>query len=203
MPNIARLRDFTRSMTYLVSEHGSHEATLLDRGAELLRSLVSQDDWLPDAFAQPSAEGYRQYLLHCDVLERFSVVSFVWQAAQKTPLHDHTTWGMIAQLRGKERCQEYAPRVSRAGFEQTGEHTMRIGDVDRVSPTIGDIHIVSNACDATSISIHVYGGNIGAIRRHVHDAETGAAREFVSGYHNASLPNLWSPDGDERRQPPR
>ena len=42
-----------------------------------------------------------------------------------------------------------------------------------------------------SISIHVYGGNIGAVRRHPFDPATGTASEFVSGYTNRELPNLW------------
>ena len=63
----------------------------------------------------------------------------------------------------------------------------------RVSPTIGDVHRVQNAYDdRVSISIHVYGGGIGRIRRHVFDESTGAVKEFVSGYSNALVPNLWA-----------
>ena len=52
--------------------------------------------------------------------------------------------------------------------------------------------VVENAFrDRTSISIHCYGGNIGAIARSVFDPATGAARPFISGYHNSSVPNLW------------
>ena len=40
--------------------------------------------------AQPHPQYYQQHLLHCDPLERFSVVSFVWGPGQKTPVHDHT-----------------------------------------------------------------------------------------------------------------
>jgi predicted metal-dependent enzyme (double-stranded beta helix superfamily) len=71
-------------------------------------------------------------------------------------------------------------------------HRIDPGEVDRVSPTLGDIHVVSNAyADRPSVSIHVYGANIGAVRRHVYDAASGAPREFISGYHNAVMPNLW------------
>lgn len=66
------------------------------------------------------------------------------------------------------------------------------GQVDRVSPTIGDIHEVSNAyADRTSISIHVYGANIGAVKRHVFDPATGLEKPFVSGYSSPQLPNFW------------
>jgi predicted metal-dependent enzyme (double-stranded beta helix superfamily) len=73
-----------------------------------------------------------------------------------------------------------------------GSHPVRPGEIDYVSPRVGDIHVVANALtDRPSISIHVYGANIGAVSRHVFDAATGAPRPFVSGYHNAVLPNFW------------
>jgi predicted metal-dependent enzyme (double-stranded beta helix superfamily) len=49
-----------------------------------------------------------------------------------------------------------------------------------VSPQIGDIHAISNGlADRSSLGIHVNGGNIGCIRRAVHDARTGAANDFI------------------------
>ena len=36
------------------------------------------------------------------------------------------------------------------------------------------------------------GGNIGRIARHVFVPETGAVKDFVSGYSNALSPNLWA-----------
>jgi predicted metal-dependent enzyme (double-stranded beta helix superfamily) len=189
MSDIARFRTFVQDMTRLVERHGSDEPVMLEQGAKLLRELVTHDDWLPDEFARPSPDSYRQYLLHCDPLERFSVVSFVWQPGQKTPVHDHTVWGLVGVMRGEEMCEEFAPGKP---MRATGSHRVRPGDIDRVSPRVGDVHVVSNAtADRTAISIHVYGANIGAVRRHTFDPATGSPREFVSGYHNAVTPNLW------------
>jgi predicted metal-dependent enzyme (double-stranded beta helix superfamily) len=71
--------------------------------------------------------------------------------------------------------------------------------VDRVSPTVGDIHEVANAYDdRVSISIHVYGANIGAVRRHVFDAGHSTEKPFVSGYSNAALPNFWDRSAEVR-----
>lgn len=186
MSNLARLRSFIRDMTRLADRHGEDEPRMLDEGEKLLRALIAQDDWLPEEFARPSAESYRQYLLHCDPMERFSVVSFVWMPGQRTPIHDHTVWGLVGVMRGEERCDEYSTDV-----RQTGSHAVHRGEVDRVSPRIGDIHVVSNAGAQTAVSIHVYGANIGAVRRHTYDPGSGAQRDFVSGYANASIPNLW------------
>ena len=77
-------------------------------------------------------------------------------------------------------------------MRKTGEHLIQPGGIDAVSPTVGDIHTVSNAlADRPSISIHVYGANIGAVKRHVYVRETGAIKPFVSGYSNNVIPNLW------------
>lgn len=186
MSNPARLRSFIRDMTRLADRHAGDEQRMLDEGEKLLRALIAEDDWLPEEFARPSAEGYRQYLLHCDPLERFCVVSFVWMPGQKTPIHDHTVWGLVGVLRGEETCEEYSRDVKPAG-----RHPVRRGQVDRVSPRIGDIHVVANEGSDVAVSIHVYGANIGAVRRHTFDPGSGARRDFVSGYANASIPNLW------------
>src|SRR5512134_3499041 len=193
MKNIARFRCFIQDMTQLVERHGADEPRMLQEGERLLRDLVTHDDWLPAEFAAPSPQGYRQYLLHCDPLERFSVVSFVWMPGQKTPIHDHTVWGLVGVMRGEELCEEYSPQA-----QPLGRHPVRPGDVDRVSPRIGDVHVVSNAGAQTAVSIHVYGANIGAVRRHVFDPQTGATREFVSGYTNATIPNLWDRSRESR-----
>ena len=186
MPNLSRLRSFVQDMTRLVERHGADEPRMLDEGERLLQRLVSQDDWLPEEFAAPSRDSYRQYLLYCDPLERFSVASFVWMPGHRTPIHDHTVWGLVGVMRGEERCDEYSPSL-----EKINSHNSKAGEVDRVSPRIGDIHVVSNAGDKTAVSIHVYGANIGAVRRHTFDPATGTPKEFVSGYHNSTVPNLW------------
>ncbi len=186
MPNIARLRDFVQDMTRAAERHGADEPRMLDEGARLLGGLVAHDDWLPEAYAEPARESYRQYLLYCDPLERFSVVSFIWLPGHRTPIHDHTVWGLVGVMRGEELCEEYSPSI-----EKKNTHEVKPGEVDRVSPSIGDIHVVSNNGTQTAVSIHVYGANIGAVRRHTFDPSTGQAKEFVSGYHNATVPNLW------------
>ena len=200
--NIARLRTYIQDMTRLADEHAGEEAKMLTEGERLLVDLITHDDWLPDAFGLPSTESYRQYLLYCDPLERFSVVSFVWGPGQRTPVHDHTVWGLVGMMRGAELCEEYNGVTIGTPFKTSGTHRIEPGEVDRVSPTIGDIHVVSNACaDGPSISIHVYGANIGAVRRHVYDAATGAPREFISGYNNSVLPNLWDRSHELREEP--
>lgn len=189
-PNTARLRSFVQQLAALV-ESAPPESELLARGGALLGALVAHDDWLPAAYAQPSPERYQQFLLHADALGRFSVVSFVWGPGQATPIHDHTVWGLIGMLRGAEDSQAYARTADGRWAPQGAPHRLQPGQVEAVSPTIGDVHRVSNAWEGrTSISIHVYGANIGAVQRSVY-LEDGTRKPFVSGYSNSTLPNIW------------
>lgn len=187
---LAPLRDFVTFTTALVVREAD-EARLLAALRPALATLVSRDDWLPDALAQPDPLYYRQYLLHADALGRFSIVSFVWGPGQATPVHDHTVWGLIGMLRGEETAQAYGLGTDGRLQPQGEPVTLRPGQVEAVSPRLGDIHRVRNAYDdRTSISIHVYGANIGTVQRWVY-AEDGSRKPFVSGYSNRWLPNLW------------
>ena len=188
---IRPLRDFVAGMTRLV-ERTQDEPTILAEGRSLLAALLADDRWLPEAYSKADPGVYRQYLLHCDPLERFSVVSFCWGPGARTPVHDHTVWGLVGILRGAERCHEYEPEGPSAVRDLQRSHVMKPGNIEAVSPTVGDWHVVANEMtDATSVSIHVYGANIGAVRRHRVDAASGSIVDFVSGYSLPSTPNLW------------
>ncbi|MDH6146672.1 MULTISPECIES: cysteine dioxygenase [Paraburkholderia] len=187
---IHKLRRFVGDIAALVDSR-VNETALLEQGAHALRELIRIDDWLPDAYVQPSVERYQQFLLYADARQRFSVVSFVWGPGQQTPIHDHTVWGLIGVLRGAELAAPYT-RDDDGTLRQTDAAVrLEAGDVEAVSPEIGDIHRVRNAYDdRTSISIHVYGANIGAVRRSTYTPD-GLPKPFISGYSNDTLPNLW------------
>jgi len=198
LDSIAPLREFVIGMTNLVS-HESVEQELITKGSELLKTLIQSDSWLPQFCAVPHSEFYQQFLLHADPLGRFSVVSFVWGPGQKTPIHDHCIWGLIGMLRGMEQGQRYK-RLPSGELVMDGAQTLlRQGEIEAVGPAIGDVHLVSNAIpDKTSISIHVYGANIGAVKRHTYDPVTGIPKNFVSGYSSKQVPNLWDRSAEMR-----
>jgi len=201
------LRRFVREATECVGAIADEES-LLEALRPRLGRLIRDDSWLPESCAQAHPLYYRQYLLHCDPLERFSVVSFVWGPQQRTPIHNHTVWGLVGVLRGAERSQPYAPDAQGWMRPIGAPHLVQAGEIEAVSPRVGDIHQVSNAhSDQVSISIHVYGANIGAVPRQVYleereqEGDTGGghkprARTFISGYSSASLPNLWDRSGE-------
>lgn len=183
-------RDFVRSLTEL-ADMALDERAMLEAAQPLMADLLVRDTWLPDEFSAADSTRYRQYLLHCDAKERFSIVSFVWGPGQETPIHDHTVWGLLGVLRGCEVAQRYVQ--GDGGMHPTGAlEYMESGALDMVSPTIGDIHRVRNGLkNRPSVSIHLYGGNIGTIDRHAF-SEDGTVKNFRSGYSLPSMPNIWS-----------
>jgi 3-mercaptopropionate dioxygenase len=183
MMNTKRFTQFLDAMDGLVTRT-SHEPTLLDEGESELKALIAHDDWLPPEYAKPVPERYQSYALYVDPSARYSVISFVWAPGQGTPVHNHTVWGLVGVLRGAELCEEF-PVPGIGLMQSTHQHTLGRGEVDRVSPTIGDWHKVSNAvAGETSVSIHVYGADIGRVRRHYWDAANHMPQPMVTGYSN-------------------
>jgi predicted metal-dependent enzyme (double-stranded beta helix superfamily) len=188
--DIAPLRDFVCGMTAL-ADAGGDEALFLKEAPSLLRKLVLSDHWLPPEYTAPT-DTYRQLLLHCDPQQRFSVVCFVWGPGQQTPVHNHTVWGLVGVHQGAEISTEMVPDPHGGPMRPGRVDRLKRGDVGVLSSDSYDTHRVENAAKGrTSISIHVYGANIGAVTRAMFNAETSQPEYFISGYDNKAVPNLW------------
>ena len=128
-----KLLTFVKELNRLIDQNSSEEI-IFTKGKKLLEDLIAVDDWLPVEFTKPHPQYYQQYLLYADPLDRFSIVSFVWGPGQKTPVHNHTVWGMVGQLRGEEKGTPYY-RQPEGGF--------KAGDPSICSPghEIGRAHV--------------------------------------------------------------
>jgi predicted metal-dependent enzyme (double-stranded beta helix superfamily) len=86
-------------------------------------------------------------------------------------------------LRGAEICGTFDYMGQGRALEVSSERRLNAGEIDMVSPRIGDIHEVANAfADDPAVSIHVYGANMATIRRHDFDPATGLKKSFASRY---------------------
>ncbi len=180
-----QLASFVKQLQALLATAPA-EPVVLQQGGALLQQLIASDDWLAQDATHPHPDHYQQYLLYVDPEERFSVVSFVWGPSQGTPIHNHTVWGLIGMLRGAEESQNYGQDAQGHWLPEGAPHLLQSGDVQAVSPSIGDVHRVRNAVDGqVSISIHVYGADIGKVQRQVF-FEDGSSKPFVSGYASRS-----------------
>jgi predicted metal-dependent enzyme (double-stranded beta helix superfamily) len=88
----------------------------------------------------------------------------------------------VGVLRGSETAQAFALDSGGRPLPTGKPRLMLPGDVETLSPTAGDIHQVRNARDdQVSISIHVYGGDIGSIERSSY-TPAGERARFISHY---------------------
>ncbi|MBL8631178.1 MAG: cysteine dioxygenase [Rhodospirillaceae bacterium] len=184
MNNAQPFVDFLRRMTALVEAKAS-TAEMLREVPVALKPVLAGEAWLPKDLSVPNPDKYQQYLLYADPKGRFSVVSFVWGPGQYTPIHDHTVWGAVGQLRGQEISTNYARTPT--GLRVSSVDTLTAGETISFAPEGGDIHEVRNGSDQVSISIHVYGADIGRIERHIFDLD-GAVKPFISGYSPGPVP---------------
>jgi predicted metal-dependent enzyme (double-stranded beta helix superfamily) len=132
---------------------------------EILTDLVGRKALrLPDDVAAPRPGTYARRLLHRDRERSYTVVAMIWGPGQHTELHDHagmwcvecvvqgvldiTQYDMVE--RGDDRCRFAVQQTVRAG----------VGDAGCLIPPF-EYHAISNPLpDRTSITLHVYGGEM-------------------------------------------
>jgi 3-mercaptopropionate dioxygenase len=156
-------------------------------GRDLMARLVASDDWLPMNFAtiDPAAP-CRQFHLYADGMERFCVVSTVLSGGQTLPVCQEPVWEIMGVLRGAVGRQRFALPAGVPPAANGAAKLLKPGAVETFSPKSGEAVQLGNALDdRPSISIHVYGGDIGKLPRRTVAAD-GSISEFSNGYANAA-----------------
>ncbi len=140
----------------------------------------------PEAFA-PRADRFANNLVYRPEDRAFSITAGNWLPGQTTPIHDHLTWAVVGVYEGEERESIFKRTddrsdPKRAALEQVSERTNTKGHVTVLGNA--GIHRIDNVSKSPSLSIHMYGVDIGTLERHSYDPVTGAVGKFVSGYCN-------------------
>ncbi len=125
--------------------------------AEALRANLPGPDVLTPGQRAGDPDRYRSHTLHIEPDGSFSIVALVWRPGQVTRVHDHLTWCVFGVVQGIEHEELFD-----ADLRPLGESDNHAGDVSGFAPP-GDIHRVRNVGDATAISIHVYGTDVGRV----------------------------------------
>lgn len=174
------LNDFIESAHAVIREFQTPREVVA-RIEPLLGALVRDRSWLDTRYRKPLPhKAYAQYLLHRPTDHAFSVVAFVWNPSQGSPVHDHCTWGVVGQYEGEEEETRYRWEGDRLAPARV--LVAKPGDTSHVYPPDRDIHRIFNRSAAPTISVHIYGGDIGSQPRHVYDLPTGRRTPFISGY---------------------
>lgn len=120
---------------------------------------------LEPRFLEPEPDRYARRLLHRDPAGRYTVIAMIWGKGQGTPLHDHAgIWCVECVYRGHLDVTSYSMRGGNADtgivqFEVETTITASPGEAGALIPPF-EHHVLTNADDTPSVTIHVYGGEM-------------------------------------------
>jgi predicted metal-dependent enzyme (double-stranded beta helix superfamily) len=98
----------------------------------------------------------------------FSLQLFTWAPGARTPIHDHTSWGVYVCLAGQlveDRYQRLDDglRPGAARLRRTWRVAWHPGERSVLLPYEGGIHRVANPDLGTAVSLHLYGPRLSTI----------------------------------------
>jgi len=177
---------FTREAEGIIRSYPS-ETDALRRLKPLMERLITTPGSVPKEAFDPRKDRFANNLVYRPADRIFSVMAGNWSPGQTTPIHDHLTWAVVGVCEGEERESIYRRRDDgsnrrRARLEMVGERINKKGHVTVLGRA--GIHRIDNVSIASSLSIHMYGLDIGTAERHSYDPVTGEVSKFVSGYCN-------------------
>ncbi len=180
------LQEFIQDVDGVVRGYSSESEILLHL-RPVLEKLVSSPASVPAKAFTPRKDRFAMNLLKMPLDEAYSIIGGVWHPGQTTPIHDHLTWALIGVYEGEEREALFRrtddgsnPKLAK--IQQVSERVQKKGHVTVLGHT--GIHRVDNISLKPTLSVHVYGRDIGNAERHSYDPVTGEIRKFVSGYCN-------------------
>jgi 3-mercaptopropionate dioxygenase len=180
------LREFVHDVERVLAVRPSVPVVVRELTA-LTGRLVADDRWLEERHRIGSPDRYTRHLLHRDALNRFVVLSLVWQPGQATPIHDHACWGTMGILHNRLREVTYdrlddGSRPEQARLELVSGVDVERGGIGQLLPPYEDIHRIGNFTDKETISIHVYGRDLDVIN--VYDVHTGKVSPMRIKYYS-------------------
>ena len=139
------------------SDHGVTRDGLA-RIKQRLLDLAAQADLFPaEDFPPPDGDvdfPANIYRIAEDDDHRFALYVQSARGALDTPAHNHTTWAVIAGIRGDE-LNRFWERTADGGVAETGQHVVRQGSAVAFLPD--DLHSIHVAGDDGVINFHMYG----------------------------------------------
>jgi predicted metal-dependent enzyme (double-stranded beta helix superfamily) len=149
-------------------EAGTTEAITARVKADLEDLLGRSALVFADRFRVTRPDCYARRLLYKDPADRFTAVVMTWGPGQGTPVHDHGgLWCVEGVVEGEMTVTQYDVRADGDGYRVTPVGrplSAGVGSAGRLIPPT-DYHVLANAQrDATSLTLHIYGGNLDGCR---------------------------------------
>jgi 3-mercaptopropionate dioxygenase len=172
---------------HLVVERQSGTLEVVGAVSALVTQLLGS--WrMPDARYLARQEGcrYGSYLLYRAPDAGFVVVIDTFDQGQTTQIHNHRTWAVVGLLDGAERNEIYQLPGDLQGPPQLlAERITRPGDLFTLQEP--QMHRLRTDQGASSQSFHVYGADVGTIRRLAWDESARRYVEFRQGWSNDAV----------------
>lgn len=175
---IARVLDKVKALT----RDGVDREVLEQVKAELLKvaaraELFPAEEFPPTPLGQSSL-----YLLRENADHSYAFYASAPRAGHASPPHNHTTWAVIAGVRGREHNKVYRrtddgsrPGVGRVEVEKTVDIVPGTG----LALMPEDIHSIHLGNDGPHLNLHVYGMSVEYVPGRVaYDAENGTYKVF-------------------------
>jgi 3-mercaptopropionate dioxygenase len=180
------VQNFIQDVDRIVRGYPSESEILLNL-KPALEKIVSSPGSIPTKAFTPRKDRFAMNLIQMPEDEAYSIIGGVWHPGQTTPIHDHLTWAMIGVYDGEEREALFrrtddASNPKIAKIQQVSERVNKKGHVTVLGHR--GIHRVDNVSLKPTLSVHIYGRDIGNAERHSYDPVTGEISRFVSGYCN-------------------
>jgi predicted metal-dependent enzyme (double-stranded beta helix superfamily) len=117
-----------------------------------------------------------ELLLYLDKRRRFSLRMYLHGTGEYTPIHDHSSWGVLGNASGKMEVIKYRReddglKEDFARLRVTDRITFQPGQTDTTLALNDGIHQVGNPTDKTLIVINVYGTPIRRLYINLFDAQ--------------------------------
>lgn len=177
---------FTKEAEAAVRSNHS-ESDILRSLKPLMQTLVTTPGSVPPEVFAPRSDRFANNLVYRPKDRAFSITAGNWLPGQTTPIHDHLTWAVVGVYEGEERESIFRRTddrsdPKRAALELASERTNTKGHVTVLGKA--GVHRIDNVSNSPSLSVHMYGADIGTLERHSYDPVTGSIGKFLSGYCN-------------------
>ena len=127
------------------------EQTLRDNDPEAIIEVLQ--------VALPSGASIGEMIVHAS--EELTMLFARVPPRFQSGIHNHTVFACIGQLRGEEVSTIFEPAEAGRGLQVTHTLTSRTGEVVDLPADV--IHCIENPREDYSLSLHIYGGDFGAL----------------------------------------
>lgn len=161
---------------------------------ELMGQLAADVQlWGSEDFPVPQDKLWQAYQLHEDADGSYAIYAVAMKPGHQQPPHNHTTWAVIAGVRGRERNELYVRESEgeggKAHIRRLVDITVGEGKVIAMGPE--DIHSIEvlpfegvvpsreRPGDEAALHLHLYGKGLSHLNdRLIFDLESGVGRPF-------------------------